>query len=254
MICITSRIGLTNAWKRSFRPARMPSGMPIRSDSATAASVRPSVSMLSSHRPSAPRLAKPVTARSATLQPPARNPMTPAAPMTPIQPIPWSTPSTIATSASMTWRIGSMTYEEQRVRGPALVDRVAQAVEPLEDPRLLVVGQRRRPAEREVEDDRGDDEEQRREPPLLAGVEPAGGRRQADRGHGVVSSPSGPAIAFRIWTRSTTPTRAPSSTTRIGLSRRDRGVDDGPDDGGRGERRARSGRPPASAAGRSSAA
>ena len=52
MICIASSTGEIAAWNRSERPATMPSGMPTRSESPTAASISASVSMLASQRPS----------------------------------------------------------------------------------------------------------------------------------------------------------------------------------------------------------
>src|SRR5262249_22285797 len=73
-------------------------------------------------------------------------------------------------------------------------------------------------SEQEIEHDGTDDQRDSRETALLAGIDPASGGGQADRRHGVASSPSAPAIALRIWTLSTIPTSPPSSTTRVGLS------------------------------------
>ena len=52
MICIASRIGVIARWKRSLRPATMPTGTPMRMEISTAALISASVCMLSSQRPS----------------------------------------------------------------------------------------------------------------------------------------------------------------------------------------------------------
>ena len=84
-----------------------------------------------------------------------------------------------------------------------LVDEAAQAVERLEEGRVVVVRQRPLALEQQVENHGDGDQGQGEAPSSRARIEPRRGR-QADRGH---ASSSPPAIAVRIWRRSTTPTR-----------------------------------------------
>ena len=208
-----------NRWNRSFRPARIPSGMPIASESATAASVRPSVSMLASHRPRTPRLANPVDPEER--EPPAADRRSRALrprPTTPGQPMPWrtsedqlderSTPG--GSGRSRRGRSGSSSVRRRSHRA---------VVEPRKSRRRSRrVAASTGPAEQDVEDDGRDDEREHGEATSLRGLERRCVGGEADRRHGVASSPSAPAIASGSRTRSTTPTSCPSSTTRIGLS------------------------------------
>ena len=61
-----SSTGVMTRFTRGFRPAQMPSGMPMTSAMSTAAMVSASVSMLSSHSPCRPKKTNPATARTAT--------------------------------------------------------------------------------------------------------------------------------------------------------------------------------------------
>ena len=109
MICMTSRTGDTTFMKRSLRPARTPSGIPIRSDRVTAAEMSASVWMVASHSPSRPNATKlPRTRRAVRQVTKAR----PRAVKTAVMPIQLMPPKTIwkpSTRALITWRIGSKT-------------------------------------------------------------------------------------------------------------------------------------------------
>ena len=79
-ICMASSAGVTARWTRSLRPAKIPSGTPIASDSVTAASISASVWMLSSQSPISANEAKAPAVISAARQPPKRSTIsTPAA-------------------------------------------------------------------------------------------------------------------------------------------------------------------------------
>ena len=122
MICITSRIGEMRAMKRSLRPARMPSGTPIRTAMTTAARVNASVSMAACQRPSTPNARKPPTISAANRQPPKMKPRAAMMAVTPVHPsevrIPWKAatmpamgPRTLASRKARTglpWRLESI--------------------------------------------------------------------------------------------------------------------------------------------------
>ena len=85
MICIASSTGVITRLKRSERPAITPSGMPTASESATAASISASVSMLSSQSPSVPNDASAPSMISDARSPPKRRASSVAADVVPAQ-------------------------------------------------------------------------------------------------------------------------------------------------------------------------
>ena len=72
-ICIASRIGVIARRNRAERPARIPSGIPTRRERPTEASIRASVSMLSSQRPKSAKVAKADSVIRAARRPPKRS-------------------------------------------------------------------------------------------------------------------------------------------------------------------------------------
>ena len=105
---------------RSLRPARIPIGTPTRSESTTAASIRASVCMLSSHSPMRANETNAANTVSAGRQPPKRNTtITPAA-ITPTQVSQSSTSSIAVTSHSASARkpsrIAKKTFGPSAVR------------------------------------------------------------------------------------------------------------------------------------------
>ncbi len=73
MICIASRIGVTERRNRSERPASTPSGIPISSESETAAVISANVCTLSSQRPISANDANAAATPSAALRLPKRS-------------------------------------------------------------------------------------------------------------------------------------------------------------------------------------
>ena len=73
MICAASRNGVSRRWKPGDRPATIPIGIPITSDSATAASMSASVCTLSSHSPISAKETHAATTISAGRRPPKRH-------------------------------------------------------------------------------------------------------------------------------------------------------------------------------------
>ena len=72
-ICIASSTGVIARRTRAERPARMPTGIPTRRDRPTATSIRASVSMLSSQRPSSANDANADSVIRAARRPPKRS-------------------------------------------------------------------------------------------------------------------------------------------------------------------------------------
>ena len=102
--------------------------------------------------------------------------------------------------------------DEGRAGQAVRVDRVADAVDRGEDRRVVVEGERPLTLEHEVQDRPHSEQERQLDALGRRHDDPRQGH--ADGGHPVAS---GPAIAVRIWARST-PTRRSPSITRIGLS------------------------------------
>src|SRR5581483_6577393 len=73
MICIASSTGVIARWTRSERPAAMPTGTPIASESATEANVSAKVRMLASQTPSAANDTNAAAVPSAARRPPKRS-------------------------------------------------------------------------------------------------------------------------------------------------------------------------------------
>jgi hypothetical protein len=109
MICMMSRTGEITAETRRLRPATIPSGTPIAIAIRTAASIRPRVAMLASHRPSTPSETKPLIASTASRTPPNTSPSAPATPMIPGQPSEAITRLKTSTIDATPLRIGSRT-------------------------------------------------------------------------------------------------------------------------------------------------
>ena len=85
MICIASRTGVIARWKRSERPASTPSGIPTRSDSATAENISAKVCTLSSHSPIRANERNAASTPSAALRLPKRSATTTPSTVVPTQ-------------------------------------------------------------------------------------------------------------------------------------------------------------------------
>ena len=173
--------------------------------------------MLASHSPRTPREANPATASTASRQPPKIRPRAPATARTPGQPRRPGARRSRSTSAAMPDPDRVEHVDEQRAassgwrrpsRGP--VDGREQRRTPRRAAASTGPGTRRRG--RPPRAAQMSARTRRRRPR----VDPRRGRelRRPSR----LALDDSPAIAVRIWARSTTPTTRPPSTTRIGLS------------------------------------
>ena len=232
---------------RSFRPARIPSGMPIASDSDDGGEGQAPACRRSPPTGRARRTTtKPVAPSSASRQPPttqadARPRRRPGRARRARAGPPMKTLDEPADDAS---RIGVMTTGSGCRRlsldpvARSVVERTGRAA------RIVVVGQRPLAAEGEVQDDGRDAAEQRR-PCGPRDARDRGGRpRRRDGGHRRQLASRRPRSTVRISARSTTPSELPVVDDPDRLVGRGRGVDGRPDDRGRRERRARRARRP----------
>ena len=106
MICMKSRIGVTNRRNRSLRPARIPSGMPMASEMATALPMSTRVWIVSVHRPRRPiAMRLPTTSRAVRHDTNAR-PSAPAIAVRPTQLRLAKTNVSAVSMASMPSRMG----------------------------------------------------------------------------------------------------------------------------------------------------
>ncbi len=98
-----------NRWKRSLRPARMPSGMPIASDRATAFAISTSVWIVSVHRPSSAIAIRLPSTRTAVRHETRTSAIDPAMAIRPTQ-LNWArTNETTSSRMSIPARIGPRT-------------------------------------------------------------------------------------------------------------------------------------------------